>query len=156
MSKQGNPLSATLFSIAMDSILKEISTRLKQCTAYADGILITTRTQAMIDTFVKLKNESLKHGLVVNVYKTKYLKCTRRQHQPKSINIENKEFKQVKSFKYLVSNVNTDNIIEEEIKARIALGNKAFYTNKKMFRRKLISKMAKLKLYCSVIRPLVT
>jgi len=141
----------------MDSILKEISTRLKQCTAYADDILITTRTtQATIDTFVKLKNESLKYGLVVNVYKTKYLKCTRRQHQPKSINIENKEFKQVKSFKYLVSNVNTDNIIEEEIKARIALGNKAFYTNKKMFRRKLISKMAKLKLYCSVIRPLVT
>jgi hypothetical protein len=37
--KQGGPLSATLFSIAMDSILKKmelrgnISTRLKQCTA---------------------------------------------------------------------------------------------------------------------------
>ena len=31
-----------------------------------------------------------------------------------------------------------------------------FYTNKKMFRNKLISKMAKLKLYCSVIRPVVT
>jgi cellobiose-specific phosphotransferase system component IIA len=46
----------------MDSILKKmelrgnISTRLKQCTAYADDILITTRTiQAMTDTFVKLK-----------------------------------------------------------------------------------------------------
>jgi retron-type reverse transcriptase len=62
--KQGDPLPALLFSIAMDSILKKmelrgnISTRLKQCTAYADDILITTRTtQAMIDTFVKLKNE---------------------------------------------------------------------------------------------------
>ena len=159
MSKQGDPLSATLFSTAMDSILKEmelrgnISTRLKQCTVYADDILITTRTtQAMIDAFVKLKNESLKYGLIVYVYKTKYLKCTRRQHQPKSINIENKEFKQVKSFKYPGSNVNTDNTIEE----RIAVGNKAFYTNKKMFRNKLISKMAKLKLYCSVIRLLIT
>ena len=55
MSKQGEPLSATIFTIAMDSILKKmelrgnISTRLKQCTAYADDILITTRTtQAMI------------------------------------------------------------------------------------------------------------
>jgi hypothetical protein len=61
--KQGDPLSATLFSIAMDSILKKmelrenISTRLRQCTAYADDILITARTtQAMTDTFVKLKN----------------------------------------------------------------------------------------------------
>jgi len=61
--KQVDPLSATLFSIAMDSILKKmelrgnISTRLRQCTAYADDILITARTtQAMTDTFVKLKN----------------------------------------------------------------------------------------------------
>jgi len=52
----------------MDSILKKmelrgnISTRLRQCTAYADDILITARTtQAMIHTFVKLKNESLKY-----------------------------------------------------------------------------------------------
>jgi len=33
-----------------------ISTRLRQCTAFADNILITARTtQAMIDTFEKLK-----------------------------------------------------------------------------------------------------
>jgi hypothetical protein len=50
----------------------------------------------------------------------------------------------------------TANTIEEEIKKRIDLGNKAFFTNKKMFQSKLISKMAKLKLYCSVIRPVVT
>jgi len=55
--KQGDPLSTTtLFSIAMDCILKKmelrgnISTRLRQCTTYADDILITARTtQAMID-----------------------------------------------------------------------------------------------------------
>jgi len=45
--KQGDPLSATLFSIVIDDILKQlelrgnISTRLKQCSAYADDILIT-------------------------------------------------------------------------------------------------------------------
>ena len=110
-----------------------------------------TRTQAMTDTFVKLKNESLKYGLLVNVHKTKYLKCTRRQDQLKTINIENKEFDQVKSFRYLRSTVNTDNTIEEEIKERIGLGNKAFFTNKKMFQSTHISKMAELKLYCSVI-----
>jgi hypothetical protein len=110
----------------------------------------------MIDTLKKLKNESIKYGLIVYVHKTKYLKCTNREDQLKSINIENKEFEQVKSFKYLGSTVSTDNTIEEEIKERIALGNKAFYTNKKMFQSKLISKMAKLKLYSSVIRPVVT
>jgi hypothetical protein len=65
--KQGDPLSATLFSIAMDAVLKKmelrgnISTRLKQCSAYADDILITTRTaQTMMDTFVKLKKRITK------------------------------------------------------------------------------------------------
>jgi len=116
-------------------------TRLRQCTDYADDILITARsTRAMTDTFVKLKNESLKYGLTVNVHKTKYLKCSRRQDQLKPIDIENKETEQVKSFKYLGSTVNTDNSIEEEIKEIIVLGNKAFFANKKIFQSKLISK----------------
>ena len=55
--KQGDTLSAILFSIVIDDILKQlelrcnISTRLTQCSTYADGILITARTeQTMLDT----------------------------------------------------------------------------------------------------------
>jgi hypothetical protein len=35
-------------------------------------------------------------------------------------------------------------------------GNKVFYANKRMFQDKLLSKRSKLKLYWSVIRPVVT
>jgi YbbR domain-containing protein len=63
--KQGVPLSATSFSLVVDIILKQrdlgrnIYTRLKQCSAYADDILITTRTkQPIIDTFQKLKTNN--------------------------------------------------------------------------------------------------
>jgi hypothetical protein len=52
------PLSATLFSMVIDVILKNldlrgnISARLKQCMAYADVVLITARTkQTVKDTF---------------------------------------------------------------------------------------------------------
>jgi len=69
-----------------------------------------------------LKNESLNYGLTVNVHKTKYPKCSRRQDQLKAINTENKEIEQVRSLKHLGSTVNTDNTIDEEIKERIALG----------------------------------
>ena len=64
---------------------------------------------------------------------TKYMKCTRRQDQLTPINIENKELEQVKSFKYFWSIINIDNTVEEEIKERIALGNKVYFANKKMF-----------------------
>ena len=80
--------------------------------------------------------------------KTKYMKCTRRQGQLTPINTQNKEPEQVKSsFIYLGSIVNTDSTKEEEIKERIALGNKVYFANKKMFQSRLISKGAKLKLY---------
>jgi hypothetical protein len=84
--KQGDPLSATLFSIHIDDIFKQleltgnISTRLKQCSTHADDILITARTkQTMIDTFKELENISLQSGLIANQNKTKYMECRRKQ-----------------------------------------------------------------------------
>jgi hypothetical protein len=60
--KQGDTLSANLYSVVVDVILQQldvrgnISTRLKQCSADADDILITRRTkQSLIDTFQNLK-----------------------------------------------------------------------------------------------------
>jgi hypothetical protein len=46
--------------------------------------------------------------------------------------------------------------MKEEIKARITAGNKALYSNQKMFRSKLMSRNFKLKLYWTLIRPIVT
>jgi len=60
------------------------------------------------------------------------------------------------SYKYLGSTVNSDNAIEEEIQYRITLGNKAYYANQFLFKSRLVSKKSKLKLYWSIIRPIVT
>ena len=51
--------------------------------------------------------------------------------------------------------VNGNNTLEEEIRERIAKGNKAFYANKTLFESNLVSRKSKLKLYWSVIRPIV-
>jgi hypothetical protein len=62
---------------------------------------------------------------------------------------------QVKSFKYLGSIVNGNSSIEEEIKERIILGNKAYYANQTLFKSKLLSKKSKLKMYWTSVRPVV-
>jgi len=61
-SQKGGPLPATLFSLVIDTILQQmelwgnITARLKQSIAYADDILLTTRTkQYLIDTFLETK-----------------------------------------------------------------------------------------------------
>jgi len=45
--------------------------------------------------------------------------------------------------------------LEEEIRERIFKGNKAFYANRARFKSKLVSIKSKLKLYWSVIWPVV-
>jgi len=44
----------------------------------------------------------------------------------------------------------------EEIQHRIILGNKAYYANQCFFKSRLVCKKLKLKLYWSIIRPIVT
>jgi hypothetical protein len=51
--------------------------------------------------------------------------------------------------------VNGNNTLEEEIRERIAEGNKAFCANKTLFKSNLVSRKSKLKLYWSVIRQIV-
>jgi retron-type reverse transcriptase len=93
--KQGDPLSALLFSIVMDVIISKLDargnvpTRLKQISAYADNVIIIGRTkQVMIHTLSKLKNEASKYGLLINESKTKYMKCTGTRKQVRGNELE--------------------------------------------------------------------
>jgi len=71
------------------------------------------------------------------------------------IETEGMKIEEVNNVKYLATIVTMDNLIEEEINERIAAGKRAFFANKKIFQSKLISKKSKIKLYKSLIRPVV-
>jgi hypothetical protein len=65
-----------------------ISTRLKQISAYADGIIVIGRTkQVTMDMFTKLKNEASKICLVINENKTKSMMCSRKQQRGNKLEI---------------------------------------------------------------------
>jgi hypothetical protein len=138
--RQEDTLSALLFSVVLESVITNlevrgnITTRLKQICAYADEIIIIGRTkQILIDTFCKLKYEALNAGLIVNNNKTKYLFCARKTLHPTYINTGEEQSEQVNSFKYLEAMMNTDNSFEEQIKERIAAGNRAYQVQKNYF-----------------------
>jgi hypothetical protein len=67
----------------------------------------------------------------------------------------NIQIDQVKSFRYLGTIVNGNNTLEEEIRERIVKENKAFCANRNLFKRNLVCRKSKLKLYWSIIRPTV-
>ena len=134
-----------------------ITTRMKQCTAYADDNMLTTRTkQPLIDRFQKLKEILAQYGLIVNGQKTKYLRCTRINYNLGELQINSIYLEEVQSYRYLGSTVNSDNSIEEEIQNRITLGNKAYHANQFLFKSRLVSKKLKMKLCRNIIRPVVT
>jgi hypothetical protein len=94
-------------------------------------------------------------GLRINEEKTKYLKCSKKDTNIEDLNGPNLSIEQVHHYKYLGSIINY-NSVEGEIKERIVLGTKAYYANLKFLKSKLVTKNSKLKLYRSVIRPIVT
>ena len=104
----------------------------------------------------KRKEISAQVALNINGHKTKYLRCTKKQHQTDGIDIIQTHLEQVKSFKYLGSIVNGNNSIAQEIKGRISLGNRAFQANQDLFKSKLLTKKSKLRMYQTLFRPVVT
>jgi len=93
--KRGDLLSATLFSIFIDNVMKQLDLKGSISTG-------TTRTMhALEDTFQKLKDISLQVRLTINEHKTKYIRCTKKQHKMDGIDITQTHLEQVKSFKYL-------------------------------------------------------
>jgi hypothetical protein len=70
--------------------------------------------------------------------------------------INNMRLEQIHSYKYLGSIINRDNSIEEEIRERIVSGNRAYYANRSIIKSKLVCKKSKLKIYQTIVRPVVT
>ena len=95
-------------------------------------------------------------GLTINQKETKYLKHTKKDIRTENLNINNLHIEQVRRYKYLGSIISDSNSIEEELEERIALCIKAYHANLKFFKSRLVTKYSKLKLYRTLIRPIVT
>ena len=73
-----------------------------------------------------------------------------------NISIGQYTFEKVKSFLYLGATLNHNGTVTEEISKRIITANKAYYANIKLLKSSVLSRTTKLKIYRTLIRPVIT
>jgi hypothetical protein len=96
-------------------------------------------------------------GLDVNAKKTKYMLLSRHQNAGQYHNkkIANTFFENVAKFKYLGATVTNQNLIQEEIKRRLNSGNDCYHPVQNLLSSRLLSKNVKIRMYKTVILPVV-
>lgn len=166
--KQGDAMSPLLFNIVLDKAVRyaQIKTELlttdgpRLLLAYADDIDLMGNTVASVkELFNKVEKETLRMGLIVNEEKTKYMCINRQKRRDRlgqNVSINNYNFERVEQFKYLGATVTADNNITEEIKGRVQSANRCVYSLKDLFKSKTLTRYSKLKVYTTVIRPILT
>jgi len=162
--RQGDALSPILFNLALEKVIRSLPARqnmeiLEQNTilAYADDIVIIGSSRIDVETrTADLIKAAEPIGLKVNQEKTKYLVVSREERALDDMLVDGYVFQQVTDFKYLGTNINNRNNMHNEIKLRIASGNKGYYALAKLFKSKLLSRKSKEYLYSSFLRPVLT
>jgi hypothetical protein len=96
-------------------------------------------------------------GLEINAEKTKYMIMSRYPNSGQNQNIRtaNESFENVATFKYLGTTLTNQNDIHDEIKSRLNSGNACYYSVQNILSSRLISKNLKIKIYKTVILPVV-
>jgi hypothetical protein len=96
-------------------------------------------------------------GLEVSPEKTRYMFMSHYQKlgQKHSTNIVNRFFEDVAKFKYLVTTLTDQNCKHREIKSRLHLGNDCYHSVQSLLSSCLLSRNIKIKIYATIILPVV-
>ena len=163
--KQGCNMSGFLFLLVIDHIMKNTTatgrngirwnlTTILDDLDFADDIaLLASTKQHLQNKTDKLVEEAAKTGLKINTHKSKVMRFNARNHD--GIEVNGNKIDDVDSFTYLGAKMTKEGGGKEDIDNRLAKARAAFNRLKRIWQTTSISQKTKLKLYKTLVRPVL-
>jgi hypothetical protein len=128
-----------------------------QLLAYAEDNILAGSVLTVTENAEALLAATKKIGLEVNADKTKYMVMSRDQNAGRGqrVKIDKSSIEGVEEFKYLGTMLTDQNSVQEEIKSRLKLGNACYHLVQNRLSSRLLSKHLKVKIYRTIILPVV-
>ncbi|KAL1448299.1 hypothetical protein WDU94_008926, partial [Cyamophila willieti] len=164
--RQGDGISPTLFNIAIEGALQKINRtgggikmgKKVNILAFADDVVIVAETVEETRNLMNILIEETEEvGLKINETKTKFMHVSRNKTRGMDhMEVGNYNFERVNSFKYLGVTLTDDNQEDVEIQMRLNSAIKSSYACNKLLSSKLLSRCSKIRIYKTIIRPVLT